>query len=225
MNITRNPLLFVAAAAAALTAPALAQSNITPPNKYCWGENVGFINFRDAGPTVGAQGVRINGSYLSGYAWGENIGYIKLGAAPADGVSYANPRSGSISTIPDYGVNRDPATGNLSGFAWGENVGWINFGGGAAASPANPARFDSAAHRFRGYAWGESIGWINLDNVTDYVAACPADMSGDGVLQVADIFAFLNLWFAGDPSANFDGVNGLQVADIFAYLNAWFAGC
>jgi hypothetical protein len=46
-----------------------------------------------------------------------------------------------------------------------------------------------------------------------------------GTLEVADIFAFLNAWFAGDPRADFDGESGLQVADIFAFLNAWFAGC
>jgi hypothetical protein len=44
-------------------------------------------------------------------------------------------------------------------------------------------------------------------------------------LQVADIFAFLNAWFAGAPASDFDHINGLQVADIFAFLNAWFAGC
>lgn len=54
---------------------------------------------------------------------------------------------------------------------------------------------------------------------------CAADFNGNGTLEVADIFAFLNAWFAGSPAANFDGINGLQVADIFAFLNAWFAGC
>jgi hypothetical protein len=54
---------------------------------------------------------------------------------------------------------------------------------------------------------------------------CPANFDGINGLQVADIFAFLNAWFAGDPAANFDGVPGLQVADIFSFLNAWFAGC
>lgn len=44
-------------------------------------------------------------------------------------------------------------------------------------------------------------------------------------MAIADIFAFLNGWFAGSPDTDFDGINGLQVADIFAFLNAWFAGC
>jgi hypothetical protein len=54
---------------------------------------------------------------------------------------------------------------------------------------------------------------------------CPADFDCSGGLAVADIFAFLNAWFAGSPSADFDGIDGLQIADIFTFLNAWFAGC
>jgi hypothetical protein len=55
--------------------------------------------------------------------------------------------------------------------------------------------------------------------------ACVVDFNGDQILSVADIFAFLNAWFAGLPSADFDGQGGLATADIFAFLNAWFAGC
>jgi hypothetical protein len=65
-------------------------------------------------------------------------------------------------------------------------------------------------------------------SVTSSVAAltvCPADFNCSGTLEVADIFDFLNAWFAGVAAADFDGVNGLQVADIFAFLNTWFAGC
>jgi hypothetical protein len=54
---------------------------------------------------------------------------------------------------------------------------------------------------------------------------CPADFDCSGVLAVADIFEFLNGWFAGVPAADFDHADGLQVADIFAFLNAWFEGC
>jgi hypothetical protein len=53
---------------------------------------------------------------------------------------------------------------------------------------------------------------------------CAADYNGDGVIQVQDIFDFLNGWFAGDPRADFNG-GGLSVQDIFDFLNSWFAGC
>jgi hypothetical protein len=55
--------------------------------------------------------------------------------------------------------------------------------------------------------------------------SCRADVNQNGSIEIADVFDFLDAWFAGDPSTNFDGVNGLQIADIFAFLDAWFAGC
>ena len=53
---------------------------------------------------------------------------------------------------------------------------------------------------------------------------CAADYDNDGIIAVADIFAFLNGWFAGDAAADFNG-GGLAVSDIFDFLNAWFTGC
>ncbi len=55
-------------------------------------------------------------------------------------------------------------------------------------------------------------------------AFCPTDFNKSHSLEVQDIFDFLNAWFAGNPSADFNG-GGLSVQDIFDYLNAWFAGC
>lgn len=56
-------------------------------------------------------------------------------------------------------------------------------------------------------------------------AGCSADLTGDGVLDVFDVFAFLDLFGAGDLGAdsNSDGV--LDVFDVFAYLEAFNAGC
>jgi hypothetical protein len=57
---------------------------------------------------------------------------------------------------------------------------------------------------------------------------CYPDYDKVNGIQVADIFAFLNDWFASSPYAQVggDGTSSvLAVADIFAFLNAWFAGC
>ena len=222
----RNAMVGVVALLAVGAARASGQTNIASGHKSCWAENVGFVNWRDGGSPAGAQGVRLHATFLSGFAWGENIGWINFGdGTPGAGGSYANPTSGTVVGVPDYGVNRDAGTGNLSGFAWGENVGWINFGGGALATPPNAARFDAAARRLRGYAWGENIGWMNLDDANVFVGVCPADYNGDGLLNVQDIFDFLAGWFAGSPNADFNGVGGLGVQDIFDFLGAWFAGC
>lgn len=50
----------------------------------------------------------------------------------------------------------------------------------------------------------------------------PADWDCNGSVEVADIFEFLNGWFAG--TGDFDGDGATTVADIFAFLNAWFLG-
>lgn len=54
-------------------------------------------------------------------------------------------------------------------------------------------------------------------------APCPADYDQSGVVEVADIFAYLEAWFAGD--ADFDESGQTDVPDIFAFLEAWFANC
>jgi hypothetical protein len=76
-----------------------------------------------------------------------------------------------------------------------------------------------------------NVGWAGGDlngdgvvNAADFALACPADFDGVGGVQIADIFAYLNSWFAGECKADFNG-GGLAVQDIFDFLNAWFAGC
>ena len=43
---------------------------ISPINKHAWGENIGFLNFADAGDPPGSQAVFVNCTYLEGYVWG-----------------------------------------------------------------------------------------------------------------------------------------------------------
>ena len=122
-------------------------SNISTTDKYCWSENVGWINFR---PTHGGVTVTENGpdSYLSGYAWGENVGWIRMG------VDGAGPYGNSDET--NWGVNMD-ASGNMSGYAWGENVGWVNFN-----TAHSQFTMDTGSGEFDDYAWGENIGWLHF---------------------------------------------------------------
>lgn len=214
--------LLAAGLLCAVSAPALAQTNIDESNKYSWSENCGYMNWRDA--NGGAQGVRVHHTYLSGYVWMENAGWLNLGDGSPGGCGFYQNNSGS-----DFGVNI-AADGTLSGFAWGENIGWINFSGGAMATPPQPARLDRAAKRFRGYAWGENIGWINLDDPNVFVGVdyCRPDWNADGAVNSADISAFLTSWLAsvngGDCDADFDASGSTNSADISAFLTAWLAG-
>jgi uncharacterized membrane protein len=53
----------------------------------------------------------------------------------------------------------------------------------------------------------------------------PADFNHDGHVQIADVFAFLDAWFAGSASADVNGIGGLTVADVYTFLDLFFLGC
>jgi hypothetical protein len=235
----RLAIVLTAGSLALLAPAALAQTNVDSTNKYAWTENTGWLNWRDAGSPVGAQGAKIGVRFLSGFVWGENIGWINLGdGTPANGTAYANVNG------TDFGVNRDPATGNLSGYAWGENVGWINFGPFSGGSTAAPARAN--AGRLSGYAWGENIGWINLDvpdagkfvgftlkcNAAD-VASLGGTLVPDGALTADDIVAYLAAFFANNAAvadiATLGGSAGpdgsITADDLIYFLSQFFLPC
>jgi len=120
----------------------LMASNIAddaPPayNKWSWGENIGWMNWK---PSFGGTdyGVTVYDDRLEGYIWAENVGWINLSPVTYDGVT-------------------NDGLGNLSGYAWGENVGWISFSSDYHQVVIN------GEGEFTGYAWGENIGWISLN--------------------------------------------------------------
>jgi hypothetical protein len=185
-------MLLVSGAIAGL----LTSSNIDPAHKFSWGENVGWLNWRDA--NGGAQGVVVRPNFLSGNVWAENAGWINLGGGMGP---YLNTNGSN------FGVNI-VANGDLSGFGWGENIGWVNFD--TSDNAPNQARFDPTEGRFRGYAWGENVGWINLDDSTHYVAvACPSatapvaatGVNTSGATALSPRNRFLS-FTAGDPGRN-----------------------
>lgn len=59
-------------------------------------------------------------------------------------------------------------------------------------------------------------GWVEL---------CQADYTMDGLLDIFDIFAFLDAFNAGDPAGDFNADGVYDVFDVFAYLDAFNAGC
>ena len=59
----------------------------------------------------------------------------------------------------------------------------------------------------------------------EIAAPCPADLTGDGVLNFFDISAFLNAYNAMDPIADFTNDGVFNFFDVSAFLNAYNAGC
>lgn len=175
-----------------------AQSTINEPNKFAYGANTGWVNFR---PSTG-NGVVVGEAYLSGHAWSANTGWIQFGdGSPANGYAYAN------TSAADFGVNHDGA-GNLAGLAYSANTGWIQFGWAAPLDPNRP-RISLITGQFSGYAYGANTGWINLGAgylKTDAMA--DPDTDGDQMADAWEMQHFGNLATAGPGTdADKDGAS------------------
>jgi hypothetical protein len=150
MKTTTVPLFLLIALSAS---PVIADTTFDTTDKYAWGTNTGWINFRHDQPNS-PEGIVFGESFLSGFAYSANIGWIHFGdGSPTNGYAYSNATS-------DHGVNHN-GSGNLSGYAWAANTGWVNFGW-ASSSDANRPRVDLITGAFSGYAWSANTGWINL---------------------------------------------------------------
>ncbi len=66
---------------------------------------------------------------------------------------------------------------------------------------------------------------LNEDGTLGVIADCPADLTGDGMVNFFDVSAFLNAFNAMDPVADFTGDGVLNFFDISLFLQAYNAGC
>jgi hypothetical protein len=90
---------------------------------------------------------------------------------------------------------------------------------------------DLVAGGLRSYTYADFNldGRLNAADVT-WVAQhglprCSADVNDDQVVDVSDIFSYLNIWFADHPKADMNNNERTEVQDIFDYINVWFQGC
>jgi hypothetical protein len=56
-------------------------------------------------------------------------------------------------------------------------------------------------------------------------SSCPADLTGDGLLNFFDVSAFLNAFTAMEPIADFTNDGNFNFFDVSAFLNAFTQGC
>jgi len=187
---------------------AKAETTIDTTNKYAWGANTGWINFRPDS-TGTPSGLVFGESYLSGFAYSANTGWINFGdGAPSNHYSYSNQGS-------DHGVNHDGA-GNLSGYAWSANTGWINFSW-ASESDVNRPTVNLLTGAFSGYAYSANLGWINLGaGLLTTVSMNSEDTDSDGISDQWEWAHFGGLSTA-DATSDSDGDG---VTDILEYAAA-----
>lgn len=75
---------------------------------------------------------------------------------------------------------------------------------------------------------GNNIAGIGQDTVAVVVTRrppCPADLTGDGMLNFFDVSTFLTFYQLGDLTVDFTGDGELNFFDVSAFLNAFTAGC
>ncbi|MDB6068059.1 MAG: hypothetical protein JWR26_4267 [Pedosphaera sp.] len=169
--------LKIAALGALFSSSARAATTIDSANRYAWGANLGWQDWK--GDTN--NGAVIGEYVCSGYIYSANVGWINLGSgSPTDGIYYQNLSAN------DFGVNQD-GLGNLRGYAYGANIGWINFETNGAP------QVNLVTGQFSGSVWSANCGWISLSNAVAYVqtdSIQPGALAPDGLP-----IAWLLTWF------------------------------
>jgi len=192
-----------------LLGPVLSAQTATPinaTNKYAYGANLGWIDWR--GDTN--NGAVIGEYVCSGYIYAANVGWIHLGGgSPANLIQYQNNASN------DYGVNHD-GLGNLRGYAYGANIGWINFGANGAA------KVDLSSGKLSGSIYSANCGWISLTNVFAHVQTdtiqSGADGDGDGITDAWEL-SYTNTLTAFTALSDTDGDGVSDKNEYFADTN------
>lgn len=187
-----------AAASACLLAAApctlFAQSTINATNRFGYGANIGWTDWR----ANGADGVVIGEYVCKGYIYAANVGWIHVGSGtPANSIQYQN------NSATDYGVNHD-GSGNLRGYAYGANIGWVSF------ENLGAPRLDLCTGILSGYIYGANVGWISLSNAAAFVqtdSMLPsADTDNDGIPDAFELAVAGNLAaMSGTSDSDNDG--------------------
>lgn len=178
----------------------LAQSTISPADRYAYSANAGWVDFRPSA----ADGVRVTETYLSGKAYAANFGWIDLGdGSPDNGYAYTN------SSATDCGINL-AVDGSLTGFAYAANVGWITF-----EQVHGQPKLNFLTGKFSGLIYSANLGWISLDtSFTDLLASTIAypDTDNDCIADAWEKKYFGNLGVASDTT-DFDHDGQSDVAE------------
>jgi hypothetical protein len=185
---------------------ASAATTINPVNKFSYGANIGWMDWR--GDTN--NGAIIGEFVCAGFIYAANVGWINLGSgAPANGIRYQN------NSAVDFGVNHEGA-GNLRGFAYGANIGWINFTNrDAAGGFFDGPKVDLLTGRLSGFAWSANCGWISLSNAQAFVQTdtipMGIDTDGDGIPDAWELqFAGNLATMSALTDTDHDGMSDLQ---------------
>lgn len=74
-------------------------------------------------------------------------------------------------------------------------------------------------------AWDANGVYADSAPVTVRINSCAADYDNTGAVNVFDLLAYLDVWFAGGAAADLDQSGAVDVFDLLQFLDGWFAGC
>jgi hypothetical protein len=73
--------------------------------------------------------------------------------------------------------------------------------------------------------WGAISVWCAQFNANftsaPFLSPCPADVNGNGAVDVSDLLAVLAAWGGADPDADLNGDGTVDVSDLLDLLAAW----
>jgi hypothetical protein len=162
------------------------------------------------------------GQGMRGFWYGNEV--FKLAQFDRDGDGPEPPSLFAAGTFSFADGNPADFIARWDGQAWhGLEAGGLDDAAGSLVadqtnSPLGPALY--VGGRFT------TAGGTPSHNLAQYACPrCRPDLTGDGALDLFDFLAFVNLFNAADPRADFDTSGDLNLFDFLAFTNAFNAGC
>lgn len=183
---------------------------------------VGASGDDDRGPSSGS-------AYVFDAATGQYL--TKLVAFDGAQAYYFGDAVATDGTMAVVGSAYDAENGEESGSAY-----LFHVPGGQLVSKLLPSdalafdRFGSAVAMHSSLALATSIGDARNSDLPGRgylfeTNPCPADLTGDGIVDILDVLMFLNLWAAQDPAADWNGDGSINSLDVLGFLDQWTSGC
>ena len=95
---------------------------------------------------------------------------------------------------------------------------------GAFGLPGNPDHDEKELVSYRLRIYGTDIGADVFDACPPLLTGCPADLNGDGLIDLVDLQIFISWYLAFDTRADFNGDGNIDYLDVVAYRVLWVPG-
>jgi len=142
----------------------------------------------------------------------------------------------SVALMPDGGFVLAGYTSSFGPGGWSMHVVRTDAGGAELWSQTHGGSADDRAWAVAvgeesivaaGWAWsfGAGQGDVHLVAFDDPALGCPADVNGDGELNILDFVAFQSLFEGQDPAADCTGDGAFNILDFTCFQALFEAGC